>query len=381
MAEGVALMHSKGAIHRDIKPDNIMFRQRPVHGQILAPDALVIIDLGIAAERDRPAGAAVSRGWSDPVSVAARDNRKKIVAVTGFDIYSMGRVLRYMVTGEKPNSTTLDSALKASLPPETLRFNKRRTKDEQTQIAADLSRLIQDCLADTIDKRPPAGELVRRANRILDGLAARPQLFRSRMLVPVGLFLVTLFFGLLLSQRVPLLAPVSASVAPVATSVADLSDDFVATVNDTIMRLRDVGLPTPVTATPGVETQQAATVTPQAEGPATATSPVAQQNSAGAEEPTPTRAATPTPLPTPTLAAVETQLHYRANTNATQGNTDRNPHGNTNRNVDAGHRPPQRRHHHHQPQRYHRRLRCRKRPWPATSPSTSSTPILPTPVQ
>ncbi|MEZ4713883.1 MAG: protein kinase [Caldilineaceae bacterium] len=287
VAEGLALMHSQGVVHRDIKPDNIMFRRRPLHGRVIEPNNLVLIDLGIAAPLNRPAGAAVSRGWSDPRCIEARESRRKIVSVAGFDVYSLGRVLRFMVTGERPKEDTLEADLKTSIEPHLLRFSKRRAPNERTRIAQQISGLIQACLLDDIDRRPSAAQLVARTDAMLKELSPRPSRLRQGLAVTVAVLLAALLMGGILasSQEVPngsspldlmttVTDPISARVGNLIGARADAQSPLTATPLPTAEPANGTptALPTPLPAEEPTSTvtQSMAAGNGSADTPATA---------------------------------------------------------------------------------------------------------------
>ncbi|MBV7336108.1 protein kinase [Chloroflexi bacterium TSY] len=200
IAQALSVMHRKGVVHRDIKPDNIMFRRQPKHGRPIPPNALVLIDLGIAAARGRVAGAAISRAWAEPLRIEARDNRKPHLIRSGFDIYSLGRVLRYMLTYEKPDNKT-EAELKATIPPDLLRIHARVNPEERARIALEVSRLIRDCLSEDIEKRPSASDLVERAAPLLNALKPKRLLIRRGLALTTALFITVLLFGFVLFRN------------------------------------------------------------------------------------------------------------------------------------------------------------------------------------
>ncbi|MEZ4662910.1 MAG: protein kinase [Caldilineaceae bacterium] len=273
-AEGLALMHSQGVVHRDIKPDNIMFRRRPTHGRVIEPNNLVLIDLGIAAPLNRPAGAAVSRGWSDPRCIEARESRRKIVTEAGFDIYSLGRVLRFMVTGQRPKENTLEADLKTSIEPHLLRFSKRRTKAERARIAQQLSGLIQACLSDDIERRPAAAQLVARTDALLKELSPPPSRMRRGLALTAAAVLAALLMAAILAAN-PGGADSSAPLQPVT--------DFAAKIFASIYNM------------PGAraDAQSQPTAPPAAEGGQASNDPAATSTPPPAEEAASTATAPP----------------------------------------------------------------------------------------
>ena len=92
LCEAVAALHAHGIIHRDISPSNI----------VMAADGVHLIDLGIA--RFRTEGVTHdttqlgTRGFASPeqCGYAQTDARS--------DVYSLGRVLGYLLTGVRPET-------------------------------------------------------------------------------------------------------------------------------------------------------------------------------------------------------------------------------------------------------------------------------------
>ena len=92
LCEAVAALHARGIIHRDISPSNI----------VMAADGVHLIDLGIA--RFRTEGVTHdttqlgTRGFASPeqCGYAQTDARS--------DVYSLGRVLGYLLTGVRPET-------------------------------------------------------------------------------------------------------------------------------------------------------------------------------------------------------------------------------------------------------------------------------------
>lgn len=107
--EAVETLHSHGIIHRDIAPSNI----------VVAADGAHLIDLGIAwtpgRDTDADEAALGTWGYASPEQhgFAATDVRS--------DVYSLGRVLGYLLTGVCPAEKGYTSSLAADTVPEVLR--------------------------------------------------------------------------------------------------------------------------------------------------------------------------------------------------------------------------------------------------------------------
>lgn len=99
VAHAADVLHEHGVIHRDITPSNV----------ILATDGAHLIDLGIARVRTGEAPHDTTRlgtwGFASPeqYGFAQTDARS--------DVYSLGRLLAYMLTGVRPDEPGFEAAL------------------------------------------------------------------------------------------------------------------------------------------------------------------------------------------------------------------------------------------------------------------------------
>jgi serine/threonine protein kinase len=98
MGRALAAAHSRGILHRDLKPDNIMLQDLG-HGE----EQIKIIDFGIAKVKDSVVAPSTSLNLS-PGTVAymapEQLNGRPITPAT--DIFALGAIAHEMVTGRKP---------------------------------------------------------------------------------------------------------------------------------------------------------------------------------------------------------------------------------------------------------------------------------------
>ena len=159
LCEAVAALHAHGLIHRDISPSNI----------VVAADGVHLIDLGIA--RFRTEGVTHdttqlgTRGFASPeqCGYAQTDARS--------DVYSLGRVLGYLLTGVRPETpdtveyerTLADESVVGAGVREVVRRASALEPSARYQSVAELARALgsekvveAEAIADTM--APPAFE-------------------------------------------------------------------------------------------------------------------------------------------------------------------------------------------------------------------------------
>lgn len=139
-ARGLEYAHSRGLIHRDVKPGNIL----------VTPDGLAkVSDLGLAGctldtEDDPRAGKVV--GTADYLSPEQIKTPQQVTPAS--DIYSLGCTLYYAITGKVPfpGGSTGDKARRhcEEIPWHPRRFNP------------DVTEEFVDVIADMMDKNPAA---------------------------------------------------------------------------------------------------------------------------------------------------------------------------------------------------------------------------------
>ena len=100
LAETLERLHDKGLVHRDLRPENALFR---------TPSDPVWIDFQVALPRGTPA-----RPWGPGTwAYASPEQRKGLSADLRDDVYSFGMLLLHMLSGELPDS----AAELAAVPP------------------------------------------------------------------------------------------------------------------------------------------------------------------------------------------------------------------------------------------------------------------------
>lgn len=121
VCDAVSFAHSRGVVHRDLKPDNIMVGS---HGQVYVMDwgvALLLRDEAAPSDAEppisvaRPAGAEEAGTLIGTVQYMAPEQARGATAAQGplTDVYGLGAILYSLLTGVGPNwATTAVEALR-----------------------------------------------------------------------------------------------------------------------------------------------------------------------------------------------------------------------------------------------------------------------------
>jgi predicted Ser/Thr protein kinase len=213
LCAGLAAAHSRGVIHRDLKPQNIMLNKR---GEVL------IMDFGLAAIADQLSGAEARNGTPAYMSP---EQLKGIEVTAKSDIYSLGLILYELFTGKKPfQAKTIAQLIEAQ---------------EATQLggefAPEVEKVVRACLQPDAARRPGSALSVAAALPGGDPLAAAlaagetptPELVaaagrhegleRRWALLGLGVVLTCVAAGLVMKQQLN-----SVNVAPVVLAPAVL---------------------------------------------------------------------------------------------------------------------------------------------------------------
>jgi len=163
IAYALALAHRNGVIHRDIKPDNILFT---------ADGVPKLADLGIAKFiSDTQTSTLTMKGHilGTPAYMAPEQMMDSHHIDARADIYSLGVVLYEMLTGRKPNAgSTLMGLLTKAIKGEPLPDVRKMRPEVSTSVAYVLSLMCAPKPEDRPTSTSVVADLLSRAN--VDGL-------------------------------------------------------------------------------------------------------------------------------------------------------------------------------------------------------------------
>ncbi len=199
--------HARKIIHRDIKPDNVLFD---------GSGNPYLSDFGVAKLTESAVSATGEEVIGTPAYISPEQARGETVDHRA-DIYGLGAILFEMLTGERPydGGTVIGIALqhvndpvpdilktRPDLPPEVgtiIRTALAKEKDQRYATALDLARALNHAAFG--DERPiPASA----------SLSDRQKVSRRNIWVGAGALLLIVFFGILATRgQIPFLAPAS----------------------------------------------------------------------------------------------------------------------------------------------------------------------------
>ena len=144
LARGLAAIHLKGIVHRDIKPDNLL---------ISHAGRAKIADLGLAKQLDDPdliqlTGSGMVVGT--PLYVSPEGIRNPQAITGAADVYSLGATLYHLLSGKPPfEGKTAYEVMRGHLE-ETL----RPLRELRPDLPRHLIQTVEGCLAKAPNKRP-----------------------------------------------------------------------------------------------------------------------------------------------------------------------------------------------------------------------------------
>ncbi|MEU6494263.1 bifunctional serine/threonine-protein kinase/ABC transporter substrate-binding protein [Streptomyces sp. NPDC046984] len=139
LAEALADLHAAGLVHRDVKPGNVL----------LALDGPRLIDFGVARAEDETALTASGMVVGTPGFLSPEQARGES-ATAASDVFALGGVLAYALTGRPPFG---------SGEPAALLYRTVHDDPVLDGIEEGSRALVARCLAKNPEDRPTAGEL------------------------------------------------------------------------------------------------------------------------------------------------------------------------------------------------------------------------------
>jgi hypothetical protein len=143
VAAGLAAIHARGLVHRDVKPGNV----------IVNADGAKLVDFGIAASIGEPDEVGEDGIMYGTPAYLAPERLEDGVVVPGSDVYALGLLLYRLLAGKTPwSAETTIQMLRAHayLPPRPL--------PDIDGVPAEVADLCRRCLAKDPVERPTAAE-------------------------------------------------------------------------------------------------------------------------------------------------------------------------------------------------------------------------------
>jgi serine/threonine protein kinase len=164
-------LHSKGIAHRDIKPDNVLFRVDPETTGRVEP---VLVDFGIAAKLQRVGLQAGSIFYMSPERVQVVHGMmppERVVNQAAGDVYGLGVILYQMLTGRRPfeghSRSSVTSAILNTTPALPRRY--------RPEIPPGLEQLIMEMMHKDPARRPSSAEVLANMEQLVPAPRVAPR--------------------------------------------------------------------------------------------------------------------------------------------------------------------------------------------------------------
>jgi serine/threonine protein kinase len=163
LARTLDYIHQLGCVHLDIKPSNIMFRDR-LTKQNSSKSKPVIIDFGISHTIGTNQYVSGAEGWLAPEVLAAKNAKKMINIHPSMDIFPFGLLIDFMLTGQHPTGQPVNV--------DSIKTNG--TFDERNEnalidsmILEEINGLVLSMTSIDPSQRPSAGEVAEELGKCL----------------------------------------------------------------------------------------------------------------------------------------------------------------------------------------------------------------------
>ena len=304
LAQTLTYVHGQRCVHLDIKPDNVVFRQTIVEKMELPDIQPVLVDFGIARALGEESTIGGASAWLAPECYAALRSRQRVKIQPAMDIYPLGCLLHYMITGQHPG----ESKTLGAIPLPLLKNDRTVLPKHQNTLGERVSELIRGMTQPAPGQRPDAQRVADELGRLLALTADEPAPQRaSGTLIGLALAAVALFVLVALATLTNSGSQLAASMGATTQAVFGGAQPPSATEPPLTLAL---------TSPPALGAVLTAAVT--ATAPVTVTEPVTDpvtQDAGAADAPT------ATPAPPATTAPTETPNPIFVPTIATPGPT------------------------------------------------------------